>query len=185
MFGRYPAPSIFYMWGLGGSTTPDFGHVISTRPALRPNAWLQVLLVNNGVVMARDLYANIQMSGPGEASGWEFNKPQPGWQGTESVHAWHAVAQDGYKLAPSACVCALSVILYLKPPFTDDVYYNITLGCAGAPIQMIERRIPHAEVEEAYQCFVTGDRAKKAGFELARRVFGIGDEQNVKDAEEE
>jgi len=149
-----------------------------------PYAWLQVLLVNNGVVMARDLYANIQMSGPGEACRFGFNKPQTGWHATASVRAWHAVAQDGYKLAPSACVCALSVTLYLKPPFTDDVYYKITLGCAGAPVQMIERRISHSEVEEAYRRFVASDRRRQAGFELAKRIFGIGDEQNVKDAEE-
>jgi hypothetical protein len=49
---------------------------------------------------------------------------------------------------------------------------------------MIERRIPHAEVAEAYQAFLA-DRAKTAGFDLARRVFGIGDEQNVNEAEEE
>ena len=114
MFGRQPVPSIFYMWGLGGTMTPDFGAlgVISTRPKLTPYACLQVLIVNNGVVMARDLYANIQMSGPGLASRWEFNTPQPGWQGTESINAWRAVAQDGYKLTPSASVCALSVMLY-------------------------------------------------------------------------
>ncbi len=186
MFGRQPVPSIFYMWGLGGNMTPDFGAlgVITTRPALTPNAWLQVLLVNNGVVMARDLYANIQMSGPGEACQWEFNKPQPGWQATESVRAWHAVAQDGYKLAPSACVCGLSILLYLKPPFTDDVYYEITLGCAGAPVQMISRRIARADVEEAYGRFVASDRKRQAGFDLAKQIFGVGDEQNVKDAEE-
>jgi hypothetical protein len=174
------------MWGLGGGTTPDLAAagVISPRPSLAPYAWLQVLLVNNGVVMARDLYANIQWSGPGDASGWEFNKPQPGWQATESVRAWHTVAVDGYKLAPSAAVCAMSVTLYLKPPFAGDVYYKITLGCAGVPVRMIERRIPQAVIEEAYRRFLNSDRGRQAGFDLAKRVFGIGDEESAKDAEE-
>jgi hypothetical protein len=69
-------------------------------------------------------------------------------------------------------------------PFTGDVYYKITPGCAGAPVQMIERRIPHADVEQAYERFLASDHRQQAGFELAKQVFGIGDEENVKDAEE-
>jgi len=49
---------------------------------------------------------------------------------------------------------------------------------------MIERRIPQAVIEEAYRRFLNSDRGRQAGFDLAKRVFGIGDEESAKDAEE-
>lgn len=182
MFGRQPAASVFYMWGLGGGVTPDT--TLSSRPPSTPCAWLQLWLANDGVVMARDLYANIHMDGPGENSQWVVGEPTLRWQSHESVGGWHAVTEDGYKLAPSASVRALNVVLYLQPPFTQDLWYEITLGCAGAPVQMVHRRVPHAEIEEAYSRFLGSDRARQAGSEFAQEVFGLRDEQNVKNAEE-
>jgi hypothetical protein len=187
MFGRQPVPSIFYMWGLKGGVTPRKDGpvpIVSTRPSATPYALLQILLTNSGVVMARDLYANFRMSGPGGGGRWALHKPVQGWLATESVGGWHAVAQDGYKLAPTACVPALSATLYLEPPFVQDLWYEVTLGCAGAPVQMIQHRIPHAMIVEAYERFIGSDRGPKAGFALAQQVFGIVDDQNVKDAEE-
>lgn len=186
MFGRQPAASVSYRWDLSGGVTHDKnGPVVAiSAPISTPYAQLQIWLVNNGVVMARELYASIRMAGPGGNSLWEPGKPTPRWQVHESIGAWYAVAEDGYKLAPSASVCALDMIISLKPPFDQDLWYEITLGCTGAPVQTIQQRISHTEIQEAYRLFIDSDRAKQAGIDLARRVFGTGDEQNVKNAEE-
>ncbi len=187
MFGRQPAPSVYHMWGLGGNMTPTNNGsvtVVSTRPLATPYAWLRIMLVNNGMVIARDLYANFRITGPGGNGEWWLPKAGPGWQVTESVGGWHAVAEDSFKLAPSACIPALTVMLYLKPPFTLDLWYEITLGCSGAPVQMFQRKTPQVEIEQAYRDFMISDRGEQAGFKLAQRIFGIGDEQNVKNAEE-
>jgi len=182
MFGRLPVPSVFCMWGLGGSVTHEMS--ISARPPSTPYAWLKLFLVNDGVVMARDLYANIRVAGPGGNSQWEMRKPVLGWQAHESVEGWHAVAEDGYKLAPSASIRALNVVLYLTPSFDQDLWYEITLGCAGAPVQMIKNQVSLTKIQEAYSKFISSDRDRQAGFDLAQRVFGIRDEHNVKNAEE-
>jgi hypothetical protein len=187
MFGQQPAPSVYHMWGLGGRMPPtndDSVIRLSSRPTETPYVWLQIMLVNNGVVMARDLYVNFRMAGPGGNGEWALRKPSEAWQVVESIGGWHAVAEDKFKLAPSACICALSVLLYLKPPFPQDLWYEVTLGCSGAPVQMFERTIPHTDVEQAYLRFMSGDCGKQAGFKLAQSVFGIGDEPNVQDAEE-
>lgn len=186
MFGRQPVPNVFHMWGLRGSITPSYDgpERVSTGPTATPYAWLQIMLVNNGVVMARDLYVNIRMAGPGGDSKWGLPKWGPGWQVTGSIGGWHAVAEDGYKLAPSACIHALSIVLYLKPPFPQDLWYEITLGCSGAPVHILQRKIQHTGLDEAYGRFMSSDRGKQAGFELAQQIFSMGDEENVKNLEE-
>ncbi len=156
--------------------------VISTMPMATAYVWLQIMLVNDGVVMARDLYANFRMSGPGGNGEWALRKAAPRWEAHESIGGWHAVAQDGFKLAPSAGISTISMTLYLKPPFTMDLWYQITLGCSGAPVQVFERTIPQTEIAEAHGRFMSSDRGKLAGRSLARSVFGLGDAPNVKDA---
>lgn len=181
MFGRTPAPSVYPMWGVGGGVTPgDDGPLmrISTRPKSTPYAWLEVMLVNDSAVMARDLYVNFRMTGPGEHCEWELRQPHAGWQVTESIGGWHAVAEDNYKLAPSACIPAIRLNLYLVPPFAD-LWYEITLGCTGAPVQLFERKISHTEIAKAHLTFLGSDRKKRAGFELAKKVFALADESNV------
>ncbi len=133
MFGQHPAPSVFHMWGLGGSITAP--HV---EPGETPHAWLQIMVVNNGVVMARDVYVNFRMAGPGVDGFWSLREPPSRWQLTESIGGWHAVADDRFRLAPSACIPVLSPMLYLKPPFVQDLWYEITLGCSGSPVHMFE-----------------------------------------------
>jgi hypothetical protein len=87
MFWRQPVPSVFHMWGLGGRMTPAYDgmRVGSTEPTETPYAWIQIMMVNNGVVMARDVYANFRMTGPGGKSEWRLRQPAAGWDVTESI----------------------------------------------------------------------------------------------------
>ncbi len=178
MFGRHPAPSVFHMWGLGGSITA--AHV---EPGETPYAWLQIMVVNNGVVMARDVYVNFRMHGPGGNGFWSLREPPSSWQLTESIGGWHAVADDKSRLAPSAGISALSPMLYLKPPFVQELWYEITLGCSGSPVHMFERTVPRTRVDEAYRRFMISDRGKQAGFILAQSIFAIGEDQDIRNAE--
>lgn len=141
------------------------------------------MIVNNGVVMARDVYVNFRMHGPGGKGFWSLQEQQSGWQLTESIGGWHVVADDRFRLAPSACISALSPMVYLKPPFNRDLWYEITLGCSGSPVQMFERRVPHANIDEAYRRFMASDRGKQAGFILSQLIFGIGEDQDIKNAD--
>lgn len=97
MFGQHPTPSVFPRWGLGGSITAP--HV---EPGGTPHAWLQIMIVNNGVVMARDVYVNFRMHGPGGDGFWSLREPPSSWQLTQSIGGWHVVADDRFRVAPSA-----------------------------------------------------------------------------------
>lgn len=68
--------------------------------------------------------------------------------------------------------------------FVTACWYEITLGCSGAPVHIFERKIQHTELEEAYRRFVSSDRGKQAGFVLAQQIFSMGGEEHVKNSEE-
>ena len=185
LFGQRPTPKLFNMWGVGGSMTA--AHSVppgSNRPLAIPHIWLEILIVNDGMVMARDLFVNIAMGGPGKNCRWALRHPGPRWQVAQSVQGLHAVAEDGVKLAPSACVAAMSVFLYLIPPFTKDLWYSLTYGCSGAPVQPFERTVSRQIVEDAYNSFLRGDRSQPEGVLLAGSVLGISDYHDVKDSDE-
>ena len=60
--------------------------------------------------------------------------------------------------------------IHLSPFFEGDVSAN----------DLISRFIGNSD----HRRFLNSDRGRQAGFDLAKRVFGIGDEESAKDAEE-
>jgi hypothetical protein len=176
MFGRRPAPQIFHMWENGGAgvTSETNTFVIVSSRNLAPGVvYLNIGFVvrNGGAVVARDLYANVQLGGVSEE--FSFNASSPaGWLRYESPAGVHVISPDEFRLAPWAQTTALQLRVDLVPPFTHDLWYEITFGCSGSPVAQIFMTVPVSEVTAAYQAFLA-ERSKTNGLALARRAFGL------------
>lgn len=88
------------------------------------------------------------------------------------AESWNVISPDEFRLAPWAQTTALQLRVDLVPPFTHDLWYEITFGCSGSPVRQILVTVPVSEVTEAYQTF-QADRSRAKGLALARRAFGL------------
>lgn len=174
MFGRQPFPNIFQMWGCGGATSPpSWAPLITDRPTATPYVWLETIIRNHGVTIARDLYVNFAIFVPGPNCVAEMTTLDSAFNSWESVGGRHFVAHDQYRLAPAGMISPFVMRVYLRPPFESPLHYELSFGCSGSPVHRIVESVPAATVEQAYKLYVGTDRSELAGMDLAKTVFGI------------
>jgi len=64
--------------------------------------------------------------------------------------------------------------LYVKPPFETGLFYRITFGCTGTPVNTITETVPREEVQQAYDAFIKSDRSKGAARKMASALLHFG-----------
>src|SRR5437899_773496 len=90
---------------------------------LRPNVHAAVFTVgfmlgSHGPGIARDLYVNIKMLPPGDATTIAMQIMETNWTGRQSLGVWSSfVAGDASKLAREGAVTTLTSDCTLAPPF--------------------------------------------------------------------
>ena len=180
MFGRQPTPSIFVMWGCGGKMAPaSYDAVVTPLPTSTPYVWNEVVIRNDGVTVVRDLYVNIDLQVPGPNCLGNLPRRANGWSLHESIGGWHLISDESYRLAPASMIAPIVFSIYLKPPFDSPLHYEISYGCSGSPVHRILTTVPPEDIGAAYTAFVESDRGKKAGFDLARNVFRLQQDQEI------
>jgi hypothetical protein len=173
MFGKRPAPYIFHMWQLSGGVSPQtYAPVVSHLPTSTPYAFGRFILRNHGNTVARDLYVNYSFVLPGPNC--MLHAPNLlDWTHNESMQPWHhIIAPDAHRLPPAGMVIPVDFRMFLKPPFEQRLWFEISFGCEGSQLSRLVKAISIDDLKVAYSSFVGSDGGREARHKLARAVFG-------------
>jgi len=174
MFGRQPAPKLSMSWGLAGKMAPDtLSPLITGRPTAAPHVCFSPAIRNAGIAVARDLYANFRISTPGPNCHAEINHEQGHWIRYDSNWAFHLISQEGFRLAPDGIINPFEATIYLQPPFENQFTWDLTVGCANAPLQKLGATIPAEIIEKAFNEFLGGRRSSAEGVTFAVSIFDL------------
>lgn len=128
MFGRRPQPEIVQVYRTYTSEFRD--NQILFR--------LAVLLRNNGAGIATDLFINASFHSPGVGSRGDFQWKHEMWMGTSHPFKINVISNPELRLAPGAECEALSIVIHLSPPFTEDFRIAGDCGCGQSPLSHFE-----------------------------------------------
>jgi hypothetical protein len=176
MMGRRPQPWVFYNYVITAGRVVDLppagsGQVLPTGIRFE----LDLLLVNKGPGIARDLFANVKVTTPGENCQLWFKPSDDNWIRQRTlISQWQSiVSKDGFKLAPESLAYSTGVGLVLVPPFSQALWLELTCGCDGSPTNMIVLEKSAAEVQRLYEEHLASSRDGAAGNRFVQQVLGI------------
>jgi hypothetical protein len=156
MFGRRPQPALRGVIELG---KVEFGLLM---PQQRLGVRLMFQIKNNGRALARDLYSDIHIRLPGDASGAEFRayrRESANWNTRISPTRYIIqTSKDGFKLAPHSFNRPCELTLIFTPPFPQDgrLALHWTFGCDGSSVNLIKKEYDRSDIERLYRdCMTT------------------------------
>lgn len=170
MFGQRPQPSLIHEFEVFSLPTtfdrPDGTHCISMS--------LKFHIRNNGPVIARDLYSDLQIGFPNRKSQVSYinNSPKE-WTWRTPRDSWmSAITIEGYRLAPESLTTPFQLHLSFEPPFSSSKFaLKWTYGCDGHPIQAVEIEHSPTEIEDMYQDFRNGAKGEEEGQLFMVKLF--------------
>lgn len=174
MFGRRPTPSL----SIRRTVTRCVAAEMDTPPAIYIE--LEIEILNQSGVIARDIYVSWQAVGLGgphgsleimgmHERGWrEYN--EAGLLGTSLL------ADEDYRLAPfsSRKVVTLNFLIPHVP--SSDLEVNIYVGCDGAPPKIYRQYVAQQDLKWAIEDLIDNeirDPLSSSGKRLARSVLGL------------
>ena len=177
MFGRRPTAILSHTWqDLSGGISDDGSGLLIfiTTPRSTPYARVSFLIRNDGLIPAEDLYFNASFVLPGPNCQVTMETAKIGWTIHDSVMGHHFMMESGRKIAPAAVVCPTSIELYLKPPFEQDLSYEITFGCSGSAVRQVVATRKRDEVGAVVSRLTLGNNeVPTAGQDFARFIFAL------------
>jgi hypothetical protein len=149
LFGRPPQPFLFHNW-------------VYALPEIKVDKSVHLsltfALVNGGPGIARELYVNVRVFRP-DGSSRLLYKPldEQNWSGKVALgHMFNMFSKDSYRLAPGAVAEPVSIELYLLPPFTSKLVYEITFGHQNWPMRKLVASVEPNKIAQAYGLFLSG-----------------------------
>ena len=172
MFGRRPHPVIFHMW----QALPA---VLLQNGVARFE--IGMLMTNRSSAIARDAYLSVTIVPPSEACAITTNASNDGnWSGNHVFGCiTQLVAHDRFKLAPLQITQPLKIVFELRPPFHKNLTINITLGCAGSPINEFVHVLPPTKLQSFYEQFRDSYSDISARYDFVYRVVGAQQSDDV------
>jgi len=176
MMGRRPQPWVFPNYRITS------GRVVALPPAGSGQELptgirfeLDVFLANKGPGIARDLFANVKVAMPGANCHLQFKPPDENWiQQRTPVSQLHSiVSKDGFKLAPESLVHSAGVVMVLAPPFSQQLWLELSCGCDGSQTNVVVLGKSAAEVQRLYEVHLASTKDEAAGNTFVRQVLGI------------
>jgi hypothetical protein len=82
-------------------------------------------------------------------------------------------------------VKAVRFNLFLRPPFEEHFWYELSFGCEGSQVFRIVRTTSIDDIASAYSAFTASDRGSAPGHLLARSVFGVDVQTEYKEGFED
>jgi hypothetical protein len=176
MFGKRPAPYIFHIWRLGGGVSPTASYPGSPLPTSTPYVLGKFVLRNHGTTVAKDLYVNYSFSLPGPTC--MVHLPNNlAWTHHESMLDWHhIIAPDNYRLPPGAMVNPVDFQVFLRPPFDQRFWFEISFGCESSQVFRIIETVSLEDLTTAHSAFMSSDRSREAGHIFGKAIFGADEE---------
>ncbi len=177
MMGRRPQPLLFENWGIkepaqvvqlptdaSGQRLPDGIKMC-----------LELILVNKGPGLARDLFANVKFAIPGPNCQQWIDVPSENWiMQLPIIPEWRSiVSQDTYKLAPESWVPTIAVTLALVPPFLQDLWMQWSFGCDEAPTIVKVLTTTADDVNRLYHEFLRGPCDSSSSSAFVRKLFSL------------
>ena len=176
MMGRRPQPWVFHNYVITAASVvslPPAGSGQNPLPGIRFE--LDILLANKGPGIARDLFSNMKLTMPGTNCQLWFKTPDDNWiQQRTAISQWQSiVSKDGFKLAPESLTCSAGVVVVLVPPFSKQLWLELSCGCDGSPTNMTVLGKSAADVQHLYEEHLGSSQDKVAGDRFVQQVLGI------------
>jgi hypothetical protein len=123
LFGRPPHPIVYTNFLVSPTKVVD--DTVS--------ASLGIMLVNNGQVVAEDLFASLLFPGVPEGREAVLYEPHTSWPATSSVGVDRSfISPREFRLAPGGFISVATIHLRLGRTITKDLRWRLTAGCKGA-----------------------------------------------------
>jgi hypothetical protein len=176
MMGRRPQPVVFHNYVItAGSVVslPSAGSGQELPPGIRFE--LDILLVNKGPGIARDLFSNVKVATPGVNCQLWSKPSDDNWIRQRTlISQWQSVvSKDGFKLAPESLALSTGLGLVLVPPFSQQLRLELSCGCDGSPTDMVVLGKSAEEVQRLYQEHLANSRDEATGNRFVKEVLGI------------
>ena len=176
MMGRRPQPEIFPNYVITAGKVvrlPPTESAEKLPPGIEFS--LDILLVNMGAGIARDLFVNLKLTKPGSNCKHWFQPPDDNWiQQRTSIRSFqNLISKDGFKLAPESLASSAGVKTLLVPPFSQRLSLELSCGCDGSPTDMITLGKDAAEVQRLYDEYFASSQDEPAGNRFVQQVLGI------------
>jgi hypothetical protein len=173
LFGKPPHPVVF----------PNFILKPIAFKEEYVEAGVSIVLVNNGQVVAEDLFVSIWTPGApksGQRIGIdsEVSWPRTGALGID--HSWMCPRE--FRLAPGGFVSIAKITLIVKQPPIADFRCTITVGCKGAIPHSTELLVNKVDLETELQRIFESKRNADTNFDLhqaAKVLLGLPGESDT------
>ena len=175
MMGRRPQPWVFHNYVITAGRVvnlPPTGSGQELPPGI--HFGLDLLLANKGAGIARDLFSNVKLTTPGANCQHWFKPSDDNWirQRTLIGQFHNVVSKDGFKLAPESLAYSAGVELVLVPPFSQQLWIELSCGCDGSPTDMVILGKSAAEVQRLYEEHLASSKDQAAGTRFVEQVLG-------------
>lgn len=123
LFGRPPHPVVYTNFLVSPAKVVDDNVLAS----------LSIMLVNDGQVVAEDLFVSLLFPAVPDGPEAVLYQPHTAWAATSSVGVDRSfISPREFRLAPGGFISVVSIHLRLGRTITKDLRWRLTAGCKGA-----------------------------------------------------
>nr|WP_269106753.1 ATP-binding protein [Massilia sp. TS11] len=161
LFGHSPQPIVFPNFVVSPAKSAE-GKILASAT---------IMLVNNGAVVAEDLYVSLLFKSAPSGGNTLILQNDSGWPSTSSVNIdLSVVSPREIRLAPGGFVKVLSIFLRLDEDLDADLSFRVTAGCKGA---MPFRADYSVRKDDLMAILVEARQEKGDSRELTMKLLGI------------
>lgn len=172
MFGRRPSPNIYGVWLLEGNMAPaSYAPVIYDRPTSVPFVSVTLVIKNDGIVVAKDLFANFWSKVDKAGLDIRLDRASQKFEFHQSVTRWNMIAHPDFRLAPSSEIEVFTLSLYVLGHVSSPFEFEFVFGCSESQVHRASGTVPAGVVNAALDRFMNSDRGPAEARILGRTVF--------------
>lgn len=145
MFGKRPQPHIHHMYSLHPIKNEIESLILE----------IGIVIANGGRGIARDIFFNataIDLIGENCTISWQ--PLDQNWTGNLGFgRIINIIANEGVRLPPKAFHIPILLRIELKPPFSEDLRIDASIGCTDSPLWNFSIKNTNSNIETEYERF--------------------------------